>query len=435
MKIDRRQWLTGTGSGLLLGGLLPSLSKPALADQPDAPPRFPHIPVHTPNGWSLPYRLVDGVKEFHLVAEQFEHEFAPGSRATVWGYNGSTPGPTIEAIEGDRIRILVTNRLPEHTSVHWHGLLLPNGMDGVSGLTQAPIAPGETWAYEFTLRQHGTHMYHPHADEMTQIAMGMMGFIIIHPREGEPEPIQRDYAVMLHNWALHPGTFRPDPSVMTDFDLWTMNSKVFPAVQALVATSGQRVRIRVANVSMWNHPIHLHGVQFEVTGSDGGRWPRSQWRREVTEIVGVGQCRDIEFIAVPGDWAFHCHMSHHTMNAMGHHIANPLGVQQQGLEQRLQRLLPDYMPMGEHGMAEHQNHTDSGHMPGPANTLPMMMGKGPFGNLEMGGMFNVVKVRDDLAADDYRDPGWFTHPPGTLAQRVSTSEDFGNPARRPSAST
>jgi len=143
------------------------------------------------------------------VAEQFEHEFAPGSRATVWGYNGSTPGPTIEAIEGDRIRILVTNRLPEHTSVHWHGLLLPNGMDGVSGLTQAPIAPGETWAYEFTLRQHGTHMYHPHADEMTQIAMGMMGFIIIHPREGEPEPIQRDYAVMLHNWALHPGTSRP----------------------------------------------------------------------------------------------------------------------------------------------------------------------------------------------------------------------------------
>lgn len=435
MKIDRRQWLTGTGSGLLLGGLLPSLSKPALAEQTDAPSRFPHIPVHTPNGWSLPYRLVDGVKEFHLVAEQFEHEFAPGSRATVWGYNGSTPGPTIEATEGDRVRILVTNRLPEHTSVHWHGLLLPNGMDGVSGLTQAPIAPGETWAYEFTLRQHGTHMYHPHADEMTQIAMGMMGFFIIHPRDGEPEPIHRDYAVMLHNWALHPGTFRPDPSVMTDFDLWTMNSKVFPAVQALVATSGQRVRIRVANVSMWNHPIHLHGVQFEVTGSDGGRWPRSQWRREVTEIVGVGQCRDLEFVAVPGDWAFHCHMSHHTMNAMGHHIANPLGVQQQGLEQRLQRLLPDYMPMGEHGMAEHQNHTDSGHMPGPANTLPMMMGKGPFGNLEMGGMFNVVKVRDDLAADDYRDPGWFTHPPGTLAQRVSTSEDFGNPARRPSAST
>jgi FtsP/CotA-like multicopper oxidase with cupredoxin domain len=435
MKIDRRQWLTGTGSGLLLGGLLPSLSSAVRAEQTSAARRFPQTPVHTPNGWSLPHRMIDGVKEFHLVAEQFEHEFAPGSKATVWGYNGSTPGPTIEATEGDRVRILVTNHLPEHTSVHWHGLLLPCGMDGVSGLTQAPIAPGETWAYEFTLQQHGTHMYHPHADEMTQIAMGMMGLFIIHPREGEPEPIQRDYAVMLHNWALHPGTSRPDPSVMTDFDLWSMNSKVFPAIQPLVATTGQRVRIRVANISMWNHPIHLHGVQFEVTGSDGGRWPRSQWRREVTEIVGVGQCRDIEFIAVPGDWAFHCHMSHHTMNAMGHHIANPLGVQQRGLEQRLQRLLPDYMPMGEHGMAEHQNHTDSGHMSGPVNTLPMMMGKGPFGNLEMGGMFNVVKVRDDLAPDDYRDPGWFTHPTGSLAQRISTSAGYGNPARRPTTAT
>ena len=403
MKIDRRQWLTGTGSGLLLGGLLPNLSKPALADQTDLPPRFPHTPVHTPNGWSLPYRLVDGVKEFHLVAEQFEHEFAPGSRATVWGYNGCTPGPTIEAIEGDRVRLLVSNRLPEHTSVHWHGLLLPNGMDGVSGLTQAPIAPGETWAYEFTLRQHGTHVS-PTCRRNDSDGDGHDG-LLHHPparwrTRAHPSRLRRD-AAQLGAASRHLAT---RSSVLSDFDLWTMNSKVFPAVQPLVATSGQRVRIRVANVSMWNHPIHLHGVQFEVTGSDGGRWPRNQWRREVTEIVGVGQCRDIEFVAVPGDWAFHCHMSHHTMNAMGHSIANSLGVQQQGLEQRLQRLLPDYMPMGEHGMAEHQNHTDSGHMPGPANTLPMMMGKGPFGNLEMGGMFNVVKVRDDLAPNDYRDP-------------------------------
>ena len=432
MKIDRRQWLTGAGSGLLLGGLLPALPH-ASETSTHASSAATRVPVHTPNGWSLPHRMIDGVKEFHLVAEPFQHEFAPGSRATVWGYNGSTPGPTIEATEGDRVRILVTNRLPEHTSVHWHGLLLPNGMDGVSGLTQKPIQPGETWAYEFTLRQHGTHMYHPHADEMTQIAMGMMGFFIIHPRDGEPEPIHRDYAVMLHNWALHPGTSRPDPSVMTDFDLWTMNSKVFPAVQPLVARTGQRVRIRVANVSMWNHPIHLHGVQFEVTGSDGGRWPRNQWRREVTEIVGVGQCRDIEFIAVPGDWAFHCHMSHHTMNAMGHHVANPLGVSQSALQPALQRLLPEYMPMGEHGMAEHQNHTDSGHMAGPANTLPMMMGKGPFGNLEMGGMFNVLKVRDDLAPDDYRDPGWFDHAPASLARCVSTDPTYGSPHRSPTA--
>ena len=123
----------------------------------------------------------NGVKEFHLVAEEIEHEFAPGSKAICWGYNGSTPGPTIEATEGDRVRIYVTNRLKESTSVHWHGLLLPSGMDGVGGLSQPHIKPGETFVYEFTLRQHGTHMYHPHADEMTQMALGMMGLFIIHP--------------------------------------------------------------------------------------------------------------------------------------------------------------------------------------------------------------------------------------------------------------
>lgn len=389
-----------------------------------------YMPVHTPNGWTLPYRMVDGVKEFHLVAEEIEHEFAPGSKAKCWGYNGTSPGPTLEAVEGDKVRIFVTNRLPEHTSIHWHGLILPSGMDGVSGLTQPAIQPGDTFVYEFTLQQHGTHMYHPHADEMVQLAMGMMGMFIIHPKDGEPEPIDRDYAVMLHNWAMHPGTYRPDPAVMVEFDLWTMNSKVFPAIDTLVAGSGERVRIRLGNLSMWNHPIHLHGVQFQVTGGDGGRWPREQWRSEVTEIIGVGQMRDFEFVGVPGDWAFHCHMAHHTMNPMGHDLPNTLGVNQDGVEEKIRTLLPGYMAMGEHGMGEHQDHTDSGHMTGPPNTLPMMMGEGPFGNIEMGGMFTVVKVRDGLAAGDFRDPGWYRHPEGEVARRVSADPDYGQPARR-----
>ena len=395
-----------------------------------APAAGSYRPVRTLNGWTLPHRIVDGVKEFHLVAEEIEHEFAPGCRAKCWGYNGTTPGPTIEAVEGDRVRIYVTNRLAEHTSVHWHGLLLPSGMDGVGGLSQPQIQPGETYVYEFTLRQHGSHMYHPHADEMVQMAVGMMGMFVIHPRNGEPEPIDRDYVILLHNWALHPGTYRPDPSVMQDFDLWTMNSKVFPAIEPLVARSGERVRVRIGNLSMWNHPIHMHGVQFLVTGSDGGRWPKGLWRPETTEIVGVGQTRDLEFVAVPGDWAFHCHMSHHTMNAMGHEIPNTLGVDQSGVEAEIRKLLPGYMAMGQGGMAEHQEHTDMGHMPGPENTLPMMMGKGPFGNLEMGGMFTVVKVREDLASGDFRDPGWYPNPKGTVAHRISTDAGFGTPARR-----
>jgi FtsP/CotA-like multicopper oxidase with cupredoxin domain len=385
--------------------------------------------VRTLNGWTLPYRLVGGVKEFHLVAEEIVHEFAPGSKATCWGYNGSTPGPTIEAVEGDHVRILVTNRLPEATSVHWHGLILPSGMDGIGGLTQARIQPGETFAYEFVLRQHGSHMYHPHADEMTQIAYGMMGLFIILPKCGEEVRIDRDYAFLLHNWALHPGTWRPDPSIMQDFSLWTFNSKVFPAIDPLVARTGERVRVRIGNLSMWNHPIHMHGVEYVETGSDGGRWPRSQWRREVTSIVGVGQMRDIEFTAVAGDWAFHCHMAHHTMGPMGHGVPNTTGVDQSDVEGKIQQMLPGYAAMGEDGMSIHQEHTDGG-MPGPGNTLPMMAGKGPFGNMEMGGMFTVIKVRDDLAPGDFTDPGWYRHPPGTVARRVSSDPSFGAPPRR-----
>ncbi|HET9484835.1 MAG TPA: copper oxidase, partial [Xanthomonadales bacterium] len=428
------RWLGATGLGALAaravaqspvgGAEAPTAQRPANAR--------PYTPVHTLNGWTLPHRLVDGVKEFHLVAEEIEHEFAPGCVAKCWGYNGTTPGPTIEAVEGDRVRILVTNRLREHTNVHWHGILLPNGMDGVGGVTQKNIDPGETYAYEFTLSQHGTHMYHPHADEMVQLANGMMGLFVIHPKDGEEAPVDRDFALLLHNWALHPGTYRPDPSILQDFDLWTFNSKVFPAIENMVARTGDRVRVRIGNLSMWNHPIHMHGVQFHVTGGDGGRLPRAQWRPEVTELVGVGQTRDLEFVAVPGDWAFHCHMSHHTMNAMGHEIPNPIGVDQDGVAAEIRRMLPGYMPMGRDGMAEHQEHTDSGHMRGPENTLPMMMGKGPFGNVEMGGMFTLITVRDDVAPGDYADPGWFAHPPGSIAQRVSTDPDFGAPVRRSS---
>ena len=409
--------------------------------EPEATPAAPAAPsrrsaggsgrVRTLNGWTLPYRMNGGVKEFHLVAEEFEHEFAPGSTAICWGYNGGTPGPTIEAVEGDRVRIFVTNRLREATTIHWHGLILPSGMDGVGGLSQPQIGPGETFVYEFTLQQHGTHMYHPHADEMVQLAMGMMGLFIIHPRGEDPAPVDRDYAFLIHNFALHPGTRRPDPAIMQDFDLWTFNSKVFPAIDSIVARTGERVRIRMGNLSMWNHPIHLHGVQFQVTGGDGGRWPRSQWRSEVTEIVGVGQMRDIEFTAVPGDWAFHCHMSHHTMGPMGHDLPNTLGVNQRGVEERIRKMLPGYMAMGENGMAEHQTHTDSGHMQGPPNTLAMMAGEGPFGPLEMGGMFTVVKVRDDLRPGDYSDPGWYRNPTGTVARKVSADPSFGDPPRRP----
>jgi hypothetical protein len=307
---------------------------------------------------------------------------------------------------------------------------LPNGYDGVSGMNQPGIQPGETFAYEFTLKQHGTHMYHPHADEMTQMAFGMMGMFIIHPKAGEEVPIDRDYCFLLHNWALHPGTSRPDPSIMQDFDLWTFNSKTFPAIENLVMRTGERCRIRMGNLSMWNHPIHLHSNPFWVTGSDGGRWPRNQWRREVTEIVGVGQMRDIEFVATePGDWAFHCHMAHHTMGPMGHGVPNPTGVDQSGVQEDIQKMLPGFMAMGAAGMSEHAGHVSMG-LAGPDNTLPMMTGAGLYGLIEMGGMFTVLKVRDGQKPGDFTDPGFYKAPAGKIAQCISSDPDFGKPHRR-----
>ncbi|MSP24331.1 MAG: copper oxidase [Myxococcales bacterium] len=381
--------------------------------------RLPYIPVDTFGGATLPYRMVDGVKEFHLVAEPINQEFAPGMTVKAWGYNGRTPGPTIEAVEGDRVRFLVTNKLGEATSIHWHGVFLPCGMDGISGLTQPPILPGETYAYEFTLRQHGTFMYHPHADEMVQMAVGMMGMFIVHPKKPRQPRIDRDFAFMLHEWAIHPGTYRPDPSVMTEFNIFSFNGKVYPAIPPLVVRTGQRVRVRIGNLSMDEHPIHLHGYAFKVSGTDGGPVPVSAQFPETTVLVPVGATRDIEWVAdVPGDWAFHCHKSHHTMGAMGHGVPNTLGADQSRASPRIRKLLPGYMPMGKDGMAEHQGHVESGHMKGPTNTLPMMAGKGPFGDIGMGGMFTIVKVRDGIA--DYGDPGWYQHPQGTLPYKVAT---------------
>ena len=375
-----------------------------------------YTPVTTPNGSTLPYVMDRGVKVFHLVAEPVKKEIAPGMVINAWGYNGQSPGPTIEAVEGDRVRILVTNKLPEATSVHWHGVLLPSGMDGVSGLNQPKIEPGETYSYEFTLRQHGTQMYHPHADETTQMAFGMEGFFIIHPKR-EAKPIDRDFAIFLHEWDVPPTAATPNPATMTDFNLFTFNGRAYPGTAPLVVKKGQRVRIRLANLSMDSHPIHLHGYRFVETGTDGGAIPAAARLPETTVNVPTGSTRDIEFVAnVEGDWSFHCHKSHHTMNQMSHSIPNMTGVSQAGIEEKVQKFLPGYMAMGENGMDD----MTEMNMGGPKNTLPMMGGEGPFGSVGMGGMFTVLKVRTSLK--NYSDPGWYKNPPGTVAKKVTLGE-------------
>ena len=427
--VSRRQFLGGTGAAMLGAAMVsragaaslpeaPLQTKP-VTQPPLAPPNGrPYNPVVTLNGWTLPWRMRGGWKEFHLVAEPVEREFAPGMTGHLWGYNGQSPGPTIECVEGDRVRIFVTNKLPEHTTVHWHGMILPAGMDGVGGLSQPHIPTGKTFVYEFEMKKSGTFMYHPHSDEMVQMAMGMMGLIVVHPKDPAQHRVDRDFVFLLAAYDIDPGSYTPRVAEMTNFNMWTWNSRVFPGIDPLPVRLGDRVRIRMGNLTMTNHPMHLHGHTFEVAGTDGG-WvqPSARWP-EVTTDIAVGQMRAIEFIADnPGDWAFHCHKSHHTMNAMGHNVPTMLGVQQKDLAKKMRNLVPDYMGMGEAGMAD----MGEMEMPLPDNTLPMMTGQGPFGAIEMGGMFTVMKVRRDLPRNSYADPGWYKHPKGTVAYEYTGS--------------
>jgi manganese oxidase len=426
--VTRRSLIGGMGAAFAsaavgkgsLGGLpeIVTMDSPAMRPPLEPPNGRPYLPVATLNGWTLPWRMREGVKEFHLVAEPVEREIAPGMRAHLWGYNGQSPGPTIEVVDGDRVRIFVTNRLPEATSIHWHGQRLPNGMDGVSGLNQPSIKAGQTFVYEFRAQRAGTFMYHPHADETTQMAMGMMGFWVTHPSDPGIMKVDRDYVFLLNAYDISPGSYTPKVSTMLDFNLWTFNSRAFPGIDPMVARRGERVRIRVGNLTMTNHPIHLHGHEFEVVGTDGGWVPPSARWPEVTADIAVGQMRAIEFTAsAPGDWAFHCHKSHHTMNAMGHAVPNTLGVEQADLAREITALVPGYMG-GNEAMDGMQMQ-----MPLPENTLPMMTGNGPYGNIEMGGMFTVVKIREDLARDDYRDPGWYRAPQDSVAYLWNGEED------------
>jgi FtsP/CotA-like multicopper oxidase with cupredoxin domain len=320
---------------------------------PPGRPNIDYTPVVVPNGATLPFRVVDGVKVFHLTAAPLMHEFAPGLRAECWGYNGRTPGPVIEAVEGDRVRIYVTNALPEPTSVHWHGIILPAGMDGVSGLSQAPIDVGETFKYEFTLRQHGTFLYHPHYDEMIQLGLGLTGVFVVHPRTPKRK-IDRDFVLLSHEWKVPIGASRPDPNEMTDFNIFTFNGKAFPATEPLQMQLGHRVRIRLANLSpMSHHPIHVHGLIWRVVATDGGDIPEAGQWPESTVLVPTGSSRTVEFIADnPGDWAVHCHMTHHTMNQMGHSGVNLIGAKLDAADAAAQPLLPNYMTMGTSGMGE-----------------------------------------------------------------------------------
>ena len=244
--------------------------------------------------------------------------------------------------------------------------------------------------------------------------MGMMGMIVVHPRDATFRPVDRDFVFIMSTYDIDPGTYLPKVNEMTNFNMWTWNSRVFPGIDPLPVRLGDRVRVRIGNLTMTNHPIHLHGHKFAVSCTDGGWVPETAQWPETTTDVPVGAIRAIDFLADnPGDWAFHCHKSHHTMNAMGHDMKNFIGVSKKDLARAIGKVAPDAMVMGSTGMAMGEME-----MPMPDNTLPMMTGSGQFGPIEMGGMFTVVKIREGLARDSYSDPGPYKNPQGTVAYEV-----------------
>jgi manganese oxidase len=328
--------------------------------------------VETPDVPQLPWHMVDGAKEFHLIAEPVTQELIPGKVVTLWGYNGTAPGPTIQVTQGDRVRIILENRLPEPTSMHWHGFEIPMDMDGAPGSSQDPIPSGGRFVYEFTLHQAGTFFYHSHM--AMQEMMGMIGAFVMHPKENYDPPVDKDFAIILQEFAVLPNNPVPN-SMNMEFNWLTLNGKSGPATTPLIVRLNDRVRLRFINLGMDHHPIHVHGHTFVVTGTEAGRQPQSTWGPANTVLVGVAQSRDVEFVANnPGDWMIHCHLPHHMMNQMSSAVG-PMTRSRRG------------MPMGL-GMEEGMGILREGHATSE--------GKGP----SLGRGMGVGSTRDQTVAND-----------------------------------
>jgi len=301
----------GLGAGLFSGSVGRGMESKA-AIRP--------IAVQTPDVADLPFEVDNGVKVFHLIAEPVKQQIAPNKTLDLWGFNGSSPGPTIQITQGDRVRIIVDNHLPEPTSMHWHGFEIPHHMDGGPGISQDPIAPGGRFVYEFTLHQAGTFFYHSHM--AMQEMIGMLGAFIMHPKDAYQPPVDKDYVILLQEYAVLPNNTVPNTMNM-EFNWLVFNGKTGPATTPLLTRLGDRVRLRFINLGMDHHPIHLHGHTFYTTGTEGGRIPEAAWLPGNTTLVGVAQSRDVEFVANnPGDWMIHCHLPHHMMNQMSSNVGS-----------------------------------------------------------------------------------------------------------------
>lgn len=256
-----------------------------------------------------PHIASDGTKEFTLVAEPHGWEPVKGVITNAWTYNDQVPGPVIRVTEGDHVRVTLINKLPEPTTIHWHGLHLPNAMDGVPDITQKPVQPGQSFVYEFTASHPGTFMYHSHVDDMKQVGKGLRGAFIIDPNDPSSETkYDHDYTMLLSGFHLQ-------DSMEGDEDYFTMNGRSYPDTPPIVVKKGETVRLRLINIdpTEW-HTMHLHGMDFQVIAKDGHSSNNSQ--KMNTLAIGPGETYDFAFSAdAIGTWMFHCHVLDHTMNA------------------------------------------------------------------------------------------------------------------------
>ncbi len=275
-------------------------------------------PVITTDIGDLPFELDGDTKVFRLTAHVFQQQIAPNKTIDVWGFNGSAPGPTIQVTQGDKIRVLFTNNLPEPSSLHWHGFEDTLSNDGMPGISQPLVKPGESFTYNFTIHQEGTFFYHSHM-AMQELA-GMLGAVIMHPRVPYRPHCDKDFVLHLQEYAVLANQTTPD-TMMMEFNWLLLNGKAGPATTPLLVRQGERVRIRFINLGMDHHPMHVHGHTFYTTGTEGGRIPETAWWPGNTVLVGVAQARDVEFVANnPGDWMLHCHLPHHMMNQMSSQV-------------------------------------------------------------------------------------------------------------------
>ncbi|MDQ2668562.1 MAG: multicopper oxidase domain-containing protein [Gemmatimonadota bacterium] len=248
-------------------------------------------------------RIEKGVKIFDLTAREIKWEVAPGQMVSAMAYNDQVPGPQIRVREGDRVRVNLKNEMSQSTSIHFHGMELPNDMDGVPYITQPPVKPGDSFTYEFTIPEGnvGTNMYHSHHNSTTQVGTGLLGAFIVEPRTPRPiEKVAHDYLLVLNDGAHG----------------FTLNGKGFPATEPLTAKLGEKIRIRFMNEGMMIHPMHLHGMHMTIIDKDGWALP-APWRCDTLNIAPGERYDAIVNCVNPGTWAFHCHILPHAESENG----------------------------------------------------------------------------------------------------------------------